>query len=262
MALFKIFKGNETDLNSVPLHEGYAYFCEDTCNLWIDVSNEAGGRLQVNAYSAQVLANSVMEIDVDDIFLKTMVASVEQGGTGRSSLTVNALLVGNGIDPVKLVGIDEGAIVMGESTNGVIGLKGIGALFALNEGFPEFGTLPIAVGGTGGTTAEEARTNLEVYSKEEMDEQIGAATTLAYTTTLFVDLWEADGDAYKYTYSNTELTCGKNGDVPPIITYSSNIEDYNKLDPENTIATPGTGIVFKAIELPTADIGLIIVDNK
>ena len=67
MALFKIFKGAEEDLNDVPLHEGYAYFCEDTGNLFIDVSNIEGGRLQVNAYAAQVLKNNVTEIDIDDL---------------------------------------------------------------------------------------------------------------------------------------------------------------------------------------------------
>lgn len=76
------------------LHEGYAYFCEDTGNLFIDVSNIEGGRLQVNAYAAQVLKNKVTEIDIDDIFLKNMTATVAQGGTGHNTLTVNALLVG------------------------------------------------------------------------------------------------------------------------------------------------------------------------
>ena len=68
MALFKIFRGPEDNLNSVPLHEGYAYFTEDKGNLFIDISNEEGGRLQVNAYAAQVLKNDTTEIDIDDIF--------------------------------------------------------------------------------------------------------------------------------------------------------------------------------------------------
>ena len=105
MALFKIFKGAEEDLNDVPLHEGYAYFCEDTGNLFIDVSNIEGGRLQVNAYAAQVLKNNVTEIDIDDIFLKNMTATVAQGGTGHDTLTVNALLVGNGTEALKMIEI-------------------------------------------------------------------------------------------------------------------------------------------------------------
>nr|DAG20687.1 MAG TPA: hypothetical protein [Caudoviricetes sp.] len=35
-----------------------------------------------------------------------MTASVAQGGTGQNTLTVNALLVGNGTDAVKMVSID------------------------------------------------------------------------------------------------------------------------------------------------------------
>ena len=109
MALFKIFKGAEEDLNDVPLHEGYAYFCEDTGNLFIDVSNIEGGRLQVNAYAAQVLKNNVTEIDIDDIFLKNMTATVAQGGTGHDTLTVNALLVGNGTEALKMIEIAAGS---------------------------------------------------------------------------------------------------------------------------------------------------------
>ena len=52
MALFKIFRGAEDQLNQIPLHEGYAYFTEDKQHLFIDISNEEGGRLQVNAYAA------------------------------------------------------------------------------------------------------------------------------------------------------------------------------------------------------------------
>ena len=45
-----------------------------------------------------------------------------------------------------------------------------GALYAtLANGQPQFGTLPIAQGGTGATEVVAARTNLEVYSKAEVD---------------------------------------------------------------------------------------------
>ena len=70
MALFKIFRGPEDNLNSVPLHEGYAYFTEDKGNLFIDISNEEGGRLQVNAYAAQVLRMILLRLILMIFFLK------------------------------------------------------------------------------------------------------------------------------------------------------------------------------------------------
>ena len=69
MALFKIYRGEEELLTQITMHEGYAYFCENTGNLFIDISNTAGGRVQVNAYAASILKKDTKEIDVDDIFL-------------------------------------------------------------------------------------------------------------------------------------------------------------------------------------------------
>lgn len=260
MALFKIFRGPEDNLKSVPLHEGYAYFTEDKGNLFIDISNEEGGRLQVNAYAAQILKNDVTEIDVDDIFLKNMTATVAQGGTGRNTLTVNALLVGNGTETLKMIEIAAGSLVIGNKENGVTGLQGTGALYAVTTGAPTFGTLPIQVGGTGGTTAAQARTNLDVYSKSETDNQITGSTSVAYTTTLAATSWVLNGDMYTQTYSNTSLTCGKAGNVPPIITYTSNLEEYSKIDYAD--ATAGSGITFYTKDKPESDIAIVIIDVK
>lgn len=260
MALFKIYRGEEELLNQIPMHEGYAYFCENSGKLFVDISNDAGGRVQVNAYAAQVLKKDATEIDVDDIFLKNMTASVAQGGTGQNTLTVNALLVGNGTDAVKMVSIDQGAIVTGDTTNGVTGLLGIGAVFAEGPGTPKFGTLPLTAGGTGATTAAAARTNLSVYSKSETDNKIDEVTTVSYTVTLAQANWVHSGDTYTYSYSNTNLKCGKNGNVPPIISWISNHDDYNKID--DAQATVGSGITFTASKAIEGDIEIVIIDVK
>lgn len=266
MALFQIFRGDENELNLVPLHEGYAYFCEDTGNFFIDVSDVAGGRLPVNAYAAQILRNtmsdgSIKEIDIDDIFLRDMVAAVNQGGTGRNTLTVNALLIGNGTDAIKMVGIDVGGVVIGDAADGVKSLSGTGALFAATAGAPEFGLLPIAAGGTNASNVVDARTNLDVYSKTETDNKVSDAVSKAYNVTLLASGWTADANGgYIYDYSNTDLACGREGNVPPVITYTSNFEEYSKI--QNAEATAGEGIIFTSLEKPTYDIGLTIIDIK
>jgi hypothetical protein len=83
-----------------------------------------------------------------------------------------------------------------------------------------------------------------------------------FTTTLTTSGWTLsnDGAEYIYTYSNTELTCGAEGDIPPMITYSSNQEEYSKIT--SAEATAGTGIEFRIPEKPSADIGLIIIDIR
>lgn len=65
MALFKIFKGN---VENLPLdkHEGYAYFTEDTKELYIDIDNNT--RVQVNAEKlSRTIDNSTETIEIDDI---------------------------------------------------------------------------------------------------------------------------------------------------------------------------------------------------
>lgn len=266
MALFKIFRGPENELNTVPCHEGYAYFTEDTGNLFIDIASTPGSRVQVNARLADslkaVVDGTVREFDVDDFILKTATIMVNNGGTGRQTLTLNAILLGNGTGQVKMVTVEEGAIILGgDATEGLKGLKGTGALYAATDGAPQFGTLPLTAGGTGGTTAEQARENLEVYSSETVDRKVGEVTTLAYEYTITVDSWLEDSSTGKFTstYAQANLKCGKNGDVPPTITWVTNLEDYSNID--SAEATKGSGITFTTSKKPKADIKVIIIDK-
>ena len=67
------------------------------------------------------------------------IVDVSHGGTGKTTNTANSVLVGNGASAIKNIA----------SANG--------ALYATSaNGAPKFGTLPIAQGGTGKTTALEA----------------------------------------------------------------------------------------------------------
>lgn len=263
MALFKIFRGPEEGLNAVPCHNGYAYFTEDSGKLFVDIGNNAGDRVQVNAYATEVLIKKNQDgtseyIDVDDLLLADAIISVANGGTGSATLTINALLVGNGTDPIKMISIPDGSLVVGNTENGVAALNGTGILYAVTAGAPQFGIAPISVGGTGSGTAAGARSNLDVYSKQEVSNSIEEVTSKTYTTTLFASGWIASGDVFTYTYSNTSIKCGKNGDVHPLITYTSNRDEYSKIDTAE--ATVGVGIVFTTAEKPEDDIGISIID--
>lgn len=248
MSLFKIFRGQEEGLASVPKHEGYAYFTEDKGNLFIDISSDipasegveaqAGVRVQVNAEGAKYLLDGATKISVDDLFLTNMMASVTQGGTGHSTLTTNALIVGNGTDSVKLVSINNGEFVVGDSENGV---KGI--------------------------TSAVARTNLDVYSKTETDEKIEQASSVEATEeTLTVAGWTASEDKFTQTLTMIGLTCGKEHNVPPVIAPVSNIEEYSKI--ESAVATPAESktadgtIVFTIAAKPATEIKITVTDVK
>lgn len=249
MALFKIYSGTADEFPSnYALHPGYAYFFEDSGELVIDTDN---GRIDVKVSQLIKTVNGeVTFVDVDDV----LTAADDNG------LTKNAILVGGENNTVRAIAIAAGSVVIGDATNGVKGINGTGALYATTSGAPSFGTLPISAGGTGATTAAAARTNLDVYSKGETNNKIDEVTTLAYSATLAQASWVQSGDTYTYTYSNTNLKCGKNGNVPPIITWTSNQDDYNKID--DAQATVGTGIIFTANKAIEGDIGIIIVDVK
>lgn len=96
---------------------------------------------------------------------------VSHGGTGKATHTINAVLTGN----------DGSAVNNVETANG--------ALYATEANdVAQFGTLPIPQGGTGATTAMEARTALEVssmnglyYSVEET-----ATATRSYIPQMFI----------------------------------------------------------------------------
>lgn len=249
MALFKIYSGTADEFPSnYALHPGYAYFFEDSGELVIDTNN---GRIDVKVSQLIKTVNGeVTFVDVDDVLT----------AADSNGLTKNAILVGGENNTVRAIAITAGSVVIGDATNGVKGINGTGALYATTSGAPSFGTLPISAGGTGATTAAAARTNLDVYSKGETNNKIDEVTTLAYSATLAQASWVQSGDTYTYTYSNTNLKCGKNGNVPPIITWTSNQDDYNKID--DAQATVGTGIIFTANKAIEGDIGIIIVDVK
>lgn len=254
MALFKIYHGTADDFESIngfsnyAIHPGYAYFFEDSGELVIDSEN---GRYNVNAKTLvkESEAGEVEFIDAEDVLV-----------SGDTGIIKNAILVGGENNTVRAIEISAGSVVVGDADNGVKGLSGTGALYALTAGTPLFDTLPIAAGGTGATTASAARTNLDVYSKGETGNKIDEVTTLAYSVTLAQKNWVQSGETYTYSYSNANLTCGKNGNVPPIITWISNQDDYNKID--DAQATVGTGITFTSSKAIEGDIEIIIIDVK
>lgn len=68
---------------------------------------------------------------------------VANGGTGKTSITDGAIVVGNGTDAV-----DE--------------LTGTGALYATTNKNPQFGTLPASCGGTGVTSLAQLRATINL----------------------------------------------------------------------------------------------------
>ena len=78
-----------------------------------------------------------------DALLESDPLTVANGGTGSDSLTANAILAGNGTAAVGEVATASGALYATSS-----------------GGAASFGTLPVAQGGTGSTTADDARAAL------------------------------------------------------------------------------------------------------
>ena len=251
MALFKIYSGTADEFPSnYALHPGYAYFFEDSGELVIDTNN---GRIDVKVSQLIKTVNGeVTFVDVDDV----LTAADDNG------LTKNAILVGGENNTVRAIAIAAGSVVIGDVTNGVKGINGTGALYATTSGAPSFGTLPLSAGGTGATTAAAARTNLDVYSKNEVITKVNEVTCLAYYTTLHASNWtqSTDGTYYFQNYDGTSnnLSFGKNGDVPPIIMCIINPFDYDKIFDASTLPNQKV-IQFKSREQISGNIQIAII---
>ena len=165
MALFQIFKGDEEDLMHKKLHEGYAYFCEDTGKLFIDISNGIDGT-ETDLYRIPLNSKAANGLFVDDSFVEA----------------------------------------------------------------ESFATL----------------------------EDVSDATSQAFVAILAANGWQGNEAPFTYNYINSDLKCGINGNIPPIISCTSNNEEYSKID--SAIATPGSGIVFSAEIKPEENITITITD--
>lgn len=251
MALFKIFQGDADDLDSISLHEGYAYFVPSDGTFYIDASvNGSVTRVQLNGLSAEKLSDGTTTIEIDDIVLASDIIDAAHGGTGRATLTANAVIAGNGTGTVKLITSASGALYSTSS-----------------GGTPQFGTLPVAQGGTGATTAANARSNLAVYSTTEVDNKVTAVTATSYSITLSTNSWaDSTGTVggstapFTYTYGLTSITCGAGGNVCPLITKAADADEDEYAKITKAEATPGTGLVFTAEGEKPATINLIVID--
>lgn len=97
------------------------------------------------AYTAPTFVNdntpAINATNLNNLVQAVENLTVPNGGTGNSSFTEGAILVGDGADPITEI-------------------SGTGAVYATTSGEPQFGTLPVSCGGTGATTYEQLKSNL------------------------------------------------------------------------------------------------------
>lgn len=175
MERIQLYKGMSDGLDKIKKVRGRIYFVENTGEVFFDVTSDMpatetteavdGTRVQVNAKAARYLINSSGEyVDIDNILVGDTEISVSIGGTGRSELPANSVLIGNGTDPIKATLIQDGFLVVGDSTNGIKGISGSGILtFGTDEQGnlrPVFiDRLPPEMGGTGVDNIDEVLDN-------------------------------------------------------------------------------------------------------
>lgn len=160
------------------------------------ITEWANGSNYYESYHLPTPATDLTENKNYSVLTNKDLVTVDQGGTGKATHTTNAVLTGNGTSAIKNVATASGAFYATAENSapqfGVLpyaqggtgyALKDVpkyaimrnagdgdymwyiatanGAFYATgtNEA-AKFGTLPIAQGGTGATTAAEARTNL------------------------------------------------------------------------------------------------------
>ena len=246
MALFKVYSGTRDEFpDDYPCHPGYAYFFKDDGIFMIDVDDKT--RVTVNA------PNIVKAIDQKPTVYDSRDILTTKGGF----LGKNSLIATTDNNCVYEVSLNNGSILTKDKNGKFISVSGEGALYSIASEAPSFGTLPLSAGGTGATTAADARSNLDVYSKSEVDAKAGGVST-CYAVSIKSTDWTLSGNYYVYNYNNTNLKCGSSGKIPPIIRCRTGQESYNKIN--KAVATAGSGIQFKSSEAITGNMLIDIID--
>lgn len=245
MSLFKVYSGTRDKFPpDYPLHPGYAYFFEDDGIFTIDTENER-----------------------KNVAVSEIVRTVEGGPKSISTdkilwtedePTPDCLVVSGKENIMYYLPIDNNSVVIKNNNGKLTGISGEGALYSIASEAPSFGTLPISVGGTGATTAADARSNLDVYSKSEVDTKTAGGVSTCYSVSVRSTDWVLSGNYYIYNYNNTDLKCGSDGKVPPIIRCRTGQESYNKIN--KATATVGSGIQFRSSEAITRNMLIDIID--
>ncbi len=236
--LVQFKKGIQEELDSCQQKEGQILFTTDEGNLYIDTAEE---RKQVNAKGAtELIKQNKSTVSADNVVTTNDTIKVDHGGTGLTELPNNEVLIGNGADNIKSVSVTADNFVIGSAENGITGVN-----------------------------AETARDKLAVYDKTAVDQKVKEATSVAYSISLTVEGWvdNSTENLKKYgTYIQEvnipTLTGGKNHNVPPIISCTSdNADDYNKINSaQATVGTEENKISFFVDEKPTAQLDLTIID--
>ena len=104
-----------------------------------------------------------------------------------------------------------------------------------------------------------ARAQVTGNIKNILDE-IEKATSKVWSIDILTSDWQPDGNKYSYTVTLNGLMCGKDGNIPPIIVHTSNLDEYSEI--ESAQATPGGTIKFTIPNIPQNTIGLVIIDNR
>lgn len=100
--------------------------------------------------------------------------------------------------------------------------------------------------------------NKTTFSQKQITTKLNEISSKKYTASLVASGWTSSGSNFIYAYDNTNLRCGKDGDLPPIIQCNSNQTEYNYITSANV--TPGEGIEFVASEKPASAINITIID--
>ena len=245
MSLFKVYSGIRDNFpQDYPLHPGYAYFFEDDGIFTIDTEKKR-----------------------KNVAVSEIVRTVEGGPKSISTdkilwtedePTPDCLVISGEDNIMYYAPIDNNSVVIKNNNGTLTGISGEGALYSIASEAPSFGTLPLSAGGTGAKTATDARSNLDVYSKSEVDAKTAGGVSTCYAVSIKSTDWALSGNYYVYNYNNTNLKCGSSGKIPPIIRCRSGQESYNKIN--TAVATAGSGIQFKSSGAITENILIDIID--
>lgn len=191
MALFKVFRGQRNDLDSVAKVDGHAYFCTDDGSFWVDHQetdeivrtqiNKADWNNDINNAIENLLNSNKIVVNAEITSEKSpfLISKIDENGSRRATLIIGEKGRENGKDFYKL-GLQAEAVALQTYTVNEDGSKTTGPGISVSSLANRISILGNAQFESAPWIMAEPTDDYHAVNKAYVDDKIGSAIVSVY----------------------------------------------------------------------------------